>query len=119
MNGFIPKGVSRNIVHLLKDHILPSGESLALKEQKASVLTVGVRVVTSHTIEAIIEEKNGDQWQVTDTTEMLEGETVVHHPLKHSVFRVRLKNPSPTNDAVVTVDVDLPRKRSIPEDELL
>lgn len=90
---------------LLQDFSLPAGARHTTEQMHVPVLNIGLRIVSSDEITVFIEEFNGAEWLVCDTTPTLPGETVCNHWLKNPDFRIAVLNPSETKDQTVTVQI--------------
>lgn len=88
---------------LLSDFNLPAKARHSLEQMHVPILNIGVRVLSTDEITVRIEEFDGAEWKLRDTTPTIPGETVWHHALKYPDFRVGIENPSETKDQTVSV----------------
>lgn len=102
------KIVAPNITSLAQELKLGAGETMELECPRATLLNIGFRIRTTGQMNISVEEYNGEDWKTTGELEVEKGETVWHYILKKNSFRLRLNNPSSSNDVVVSVDVNLP-----------
>lgn len=102
------KSVTPQVVRLGRGIRIAPGEAIEMECPRASILNVAFRIHTSGPVNVAVEERQDDGWQRTGVLEAAEGETVWHHILKKSVFRLCLANPSGAGSVTVSVDANLP-----------
>jgi len=96
-------GLVRKQTVLLEEFNLPAKSRHALDQMHVPILNIGVRVLSTDEIKVYIEEFDGTEWHLRDTTPTIPGETVWHHRLKYPDFRVGIENPSETKAHTVSV----------------
>ncbi|MDI6709962.1 MAG: hypothetical protein QMC81_03510 [Thermoanaerobacterales bacterium] len=99
-----------NVVPLVKDLALAPRAGTVLDAPRATIMNVGIRVRTTGTLNAVLEEFDGADWIARDRTECLGGDTLWHHQLRHPEFRLRLENPSPDGEVTVSIDLNMPQR---------
>lgn len=87
--GFEPK---RTV--LLDEFNLPPAGRHVVDKMHVSFLNIGLQIISSGEVVVFIEEHDGAEWRVCDTTPTIPGETICSHRLKHPDFRIGVENPS-------------------------
>ncbi|OAT87094.1 hypothetical protein [Desulfotomaculum copahuensis] len=110
MDEYVKKKVEcfrPQVFALIERMTLAAGAIATSDPLEADIMDTAFSIRSTGTVDAAIEEFDGEQWQVADSMEVLEGDTVWHHTLKNAQFRLRLENKS-ERDAVVSINVNLP-----------
>jgi hypothetical protein len=105
---FTGKAVRPQIFCLGRDIGISAGSEVELACPRATILNIAFRIRSSGPVSLAVEELAEESWQVTETLEAEEGETIWHHILKKPDFRLRLMNPAKERELSVSVDVNLP-----------
>jgi len=99
-----------NVVPLAQNLTLAPGGAVVLEAPRATIMNVGIRVRTTGTVNAALEEFDDTDWIPKDRMECLEGDTIWHHQLRHPRFRLRLENPSSDAEVAVSIDLNMPKR---------